>query len=61
VILFVLEIFRVMDRICQGVPPAATTAARGISLVRVRARTADTDSWTKRGGYYTYAFINLSM
>ena len=37
-----------MDRTGQGVlPPAATTAARGISLVRVRARTADTDSWTK--------------
>ena len=37
-----------MDRTGQGVlPPAATTAARGISLVRVRDRTADTDSWTK--------------
>ena len=38
---------RTMDRTDQGVPPAATTAARGISLARVRARTADTDSWTK--------------
>jgi hypothetical protein len=39
--------FRTMDRTDQGVPPAATTAAREISLVRVRARTADTNSWTK--------------
>jgi hypothetical protein len=36
-----------MDRTGQGVPPAATTVAREISLVRVRARTADTDRWTK--------------
>ena len=36
-----------MDRTGQGVPPAATTAVMEISLVRVRARTADTDSWTK--------------
>ena len=51
-----------MDRTGQGVlPPAATTAARGISLVRVRDRTADTDSWTKLRGYDEYAIIDLSM
>ena len=35
---------RVMDRTGHGVPPAATIAAREISLVQVRARIADTDS-----------------
>ena len=50
-----------MGRTSQGVPLAATTAARGISLVRVRDRTADTDSWTKLRGYDEYAIIDLSM
>ena len=45
--LWEIHILRTMDRTGQGVPPAATTAAREISLVRVRARTADTNSWTK--------------
>jgi hypothetical protein len=50
-----------MGRTGQGVPPVATTAAKGISLVRVRDRTADTASSTKLRGYEEYAIIDMSM
>ena len=46
-----------VDRTRHGVPLAATIAARGISLVRVRARTANTDSWRDHASCGCYELV----